>query len=149
MGVVATAMHRPSFRHCATQARAPGTARAAKYPVPDGVDDATAVLAEPLAVALHAVLAARPAAGSRVLIIGAGTVGLCVLAALRLLDAEAEVVAVARHPGQRELAKELGAAQIAGDIVAGRTPGRGTWLGRCPHGAARHSGLDRGFRSGI
>lgn len=88
------------------------------HPVPDGLDDDSAVLAEPLAVALHGVMAARPSAGDRVLVIGAGTIGLCVLAALRLLETPAEVVAVARYPWQADRARALGAPHVVPDVAA-------------------------------
>ena len=115
------------------------------HPVPDGVDDASAVLAEPLAVALHAVLAAPLVGEDRVLVVGAGTVGLCVLAALRLLDAQADVVVVARHPGQREHAKALGASEVVGDVEAAeRLAARRGW-------GAGHAGLlgTRGWSGGF
>ncbi len=81
------------------------------HPVPDGLNDECAVLAEPLAVALHAVLAQVPRAGERVLIIGAGTLGQCLVAAVRLLSPEAHTVVVARRPFQAALATRLGAQQ--------------------------------------
>ena len=81
------------------------------HPVPDGVDDASAVLAEPLAVAAHAVLPHLPEPAARVLVIGAGTIGLSVVAALTLLGAAAETVVVARRPAQAALAARLGAGR--------------------------------------
>jgi L-idonate 5-dehydrogenase len=44
--------------------------------LPDGIDDALGAMIEPLAVALHAVKRAAPVDGKRVLITGAGTIGL-------------------------------------------------------------------------
>jgi threonine dehydrogenase-like Zn-dependent dehydrogenase len=81
--------------------------RSQLHPVPDGVADAAAALAEPLAVAAHAVLPHLPEAGSRVLVIGAGTVGLSVVAALALLGSGAEVVVVARRAASADLARRL------------------------------------------
>ena len=49
--------------------------------LPDGLPLERAALAEPLAVALHAVGLAGPLAGRRVLVIGAGPIGLLVVAA--------------------------------------------------------------------
>ncbi|MFL5285141.1 MAG: zinc-binding dehydrogenase [Rhodopila sp.] len=43
--------------------------------IPAGVDDRAAALAEPLAVGAHAVRAAGPLLGKRVLVIGAGPIG--------------------------------------------------------------------------
>ena len=88
-------------------------------PVPDGVADEAAVLVEPTACAVHAARAIRSgAAGAAgaVAVIGAGTLGLTTLAALRHLDAEAgvtdrEVLVTAKHPEQKRLASALGATR--------------------------------------
>jgi threonine dehydrogenase-like Zn-dependent dehydrogenase len=48
-----------------------------------------------------------------VVVLGAGTVGLCVIAALRHFVLPASVLAVAKYPEQRRLAAELGADTIA------------------------------------
>lgn len=82
------------------------------FAVPDAISDDTAVLVEPLAVGLHAVLAAPPLPGQRVLIIGAGPIGLLVLAAIRLLDIPCDVTIIARHAEQRRAAERLGATQV-------------------------------------
>ncbi len=105
------------------------------HPVPDAVSDSAAVLAEPLAVALHAVLADPPGPEERVLLIGAGTMGLCVLAAMRMLDIPTRVAVVARHPIQRTMALKLGAVELAKSIrdaeqIATRSLGWSVWRGR-------------------
>ena len=46
------------------------------------------------------------------MVLGAGTLGLCVIAALRALCLPGVLVAVAKHPNQRKLAHELGADQV-------------------------------------
>jgi threonine dehydrogenase-like Zn-dependent dehydrogenase len=79
--------------------------------VPGGVSDEGAVLTEPLACCVHAVRGALPAAGERVLVIGAGSIGLLTVAALRALVPGAEVTALARHAFQAEHATRLGAAR--------------------------------------
>ncbi len=61
-------------------------------PIPDSVSFTAAALVEPLAVALHAVRAVRTGSPERVLIVGAGTIGLLVLAALRAEGAGRVVV---------------------------------------------------------
>ncbi|MBI5709960.1 MAG: alcohol dehydrogenase catalytic domain-containing protein [Candidatus Eisenbacteria bacterium] len=81
-------------------------------PVPAGVADEAAVLAEPLACAVHAVRGSLPAAGERVLVLGAGSIGLLTLAALRALAPQAEVTTLARHRFQAEHAERLGAARV-------------------------------------
>lgn len=77
--------------------------------VPDSVSDENAVLVEPFAVALHAVLRNRPEDSDTVLIIGSGVIGLCTVAALRAIGSKARVIITARHPFQQEMAKRLGA----------------------------------------
>ncbi|MBI4497123.1 MAG: alcohol dehydrogenase catalytic domain-containing protein [Chloroflexi bacterium] len=94
------------------------------FRVPPTVPDPLAVLIEPLSVGLHAVLKLPPATGSRVLILGGGTVGLCVLAALRLLARPCHVTVVARYPFQAHLASTLGA-----DGVVLEGPGAGRSVG--------------------
>jgi threonine dehydrogenase-like Zn-dependent dehydrogenase len=75
-------------------------------PVPEGVDPVTASLTEPLAVAVRGIGLTRVQETERVLVLGAGTIGLC--AALVARDRAAEVAIVARHPHQRAAAEELG-----------------------------------------
>ena len=89
------------------------------YPVPDTLDLAPAALAEPLAVTVHACRLGGVGAGSRVLVVGAGTVGLLTIAAARKLGADFVAVS-ARHEQQRELARLMGADQVLApeDLVA-------------------------------
>jgi len=96
--------------------------------VPDGVDDSNAALAEPAAVAAHAVALAGQRLGDVVAVIGAGTVGLLVAELARLAGA-ARVVAVDVEPARRELACSLGA-----DAAFGPGPGVGRWLSEQGHG---------------
>ncbi len=88
-------------------------------PVPDHVSDEEAVLTEPFAVSLHAVLQNMPSDDDTVLIIGGGVIGLCTIAALRGLGSKARIVAIARYPFQAEEAQRLGA-----DVVLGKTRGK-------------------------
>jgi threonine dehydrogenase-like Zn-dependent dehydrogenase len=83
------------------------------FPVADGVDARTASLGEPLAVAVRGISIAAPQPGSRVLVLGAGTVGL--LSALVVRDRASEVAITARHPHQREAATKLGVAVLGED----------------------------------
>ncbi|HEY8922602.1 MAG TPA: zinc-binding dehydrogenase, partial [Candidatus Limnocylindria bacterium] len=83
--------------------------------VPDSMSDETAVLVEPLACSLHAVLAAPPGRDEKVLVVGGGTIGLGVLVALRMVDPGADVTAVVRHPFQASLAERLGASRVVLD----------------------------------
>jgi 2-desacetyl-2-hydroxyethyl bacteriochlorophyllide A dehydrogenase len=76
------------------------------------MSDEQAVLLEPFAVAVRAVLRHLPQPGDHVLIIGAGTIGLLILQVLRALVPEATVSVMARHSFQIEQATRMGAAHI-------------------------------------
>ena len=80
--------------------------------VPDSLSDEIAVLLEPFACALHGVLKADLKDTDEVLIIGAGTVGLLTVAAIRALGKSNRILIVAKYPHQRQLASELGADEI-------------------------------------
>ena len=83
------------------------------HPVPDRFSDEAAVMIEPTACAVHAAFQGS-ASGRRVLVLGAGTLGLCTIAALRQYSLPGVLVAVAKHPEQRRLARELGADHVVG-----------------------------------
>ncbi len=87
--------------------------RSQLYAVPDHVPDERAVLSEPYAIALHAVLRSLPPVGAKVLVLGGGTIGLLTVAALAR-HTQAETHLVARHPHQRRLGLELGAQRAYG-----------------------------------
>jgi len=82
------------------------------FRIPPQMEDEQAVLLEPTAVALHAVLRRVPRANEKVLIVGAGTIGLLTLQVVRALAPGAEVSVMARHGFQVEQATRLGAAHI-------------------------------------
>ena len=84
------------------------------HAVPDELSDEAAVLVEPTACALHAVLAAGVTPGETVVVLGAGTLGLLAVAALRRHGAPGRLLAVAKHPHQQRLARALGADTVAG-----------------------------------
>src|SRR5881628_3988659 len=84
------------------------------FPVPAGVDLATAALAEPLGVAVHGVRLAGLEIGQRVAILGAGTIGLAAVVAARAGGA-GEIVVVARRPHQKAAALALGADRVIGE----------------------------------
>lgn len=86
--------------------------RSRLVPVPPGLADEHAVLAEPLAVAVHAVVRFVPADTATALVIGAGTIGLASIVALRALRPAAAVIAIARHEHQARLARALGAGTV-------------------------------------
>jgi 2-desacetyl-2-hydroxyethyl bacteriochlorophyllide A dehydrogenase len=82
------------------------------FRVPNELTDEQAVLIEPSAVALHAVLRRLPQAGENVLVVGAGTMGLLVLQVVRALAPQAKVSVLAHHAFQVEQATRLGADHI-------------------------------------
>lgn len=90
------------------------------YKVPEGLSDAQAVLTEPIGVALHGVLKSLDEGGptgatpAKVLVIGAGPIGLAVVVAIRLLGLPWHVTSLARHAAQRELAFGFGADSVVG-----------------------------------
>src|SRR5918998_2474625 len=80
--------------------------------VPDEVSNESAVAIEPLACAVHAALKADPTQDETSLVIGAGSVGLFVVAALRQLTRAGRVICVAKHERQRKEALRLGADEL-------------------------------------
>jgi threonine dehydrogenase-like Zn-dependent dehydrogenase len=82
------------------------------HAVPDDLPDDRAVLTEPLACAVHSVRRVDIPSGSTAVIIGAGTVGLLTLLALRQLTNVGAVYVVAKHGHQKEKAKALGATAV-------------------------------------
>ena len=80
--------------------------------VPDGLPDEAAVAVEPLACAVHAALGADPGPDETVVVIGAGSVGLFVIAALKSLTGAGRIICVAKHARQRDEALRLGAAEV-------------------------------------
>jgi threonine dehydrogenase-like Zn-dependent dehydrogenase len=80
--------------------------------VPESISDENAMMIEPLAISLHAALQNFPDDSEHILIIGAGTIGLCMVAALRALGSEAELIVLSRYGFQSEAAKKLGATHV-------------------------------------
>lgn len=81
-------------------------------PVPAGVSDEVAVLADPFAVSLHSVTRHPPPSGGKVLVYGGGALGTTVTAIIRALYPDVEVMVVARWPAQAALARRLGATVV-------------------------------------
>ena len=85
------------------------------HAVPDRFSDEDAVMVEPTACAVHAVLSAAIEPGDLVAVLGAGTLGLATVAALDQVVRPATACAVtvgAKHARQRELAVALGADTV-------------------------------------
>jgi len=82
-------------------------------PVPEGLTDEQAVLADPLSAAVHAVLRRPPnLMDQNVLVMGCGIVGLGVIAFLRASGFKGRIFAAARHRHQQTLALHLGANEV-------------------------------------
>lgn len=79
------------------------------HPVPPQLSSEEAVLIEPLGCALHAVRKAPLDDDQNVLVLGCGTMGLLTIAAIRGLGSRCRILATAKYPHQKELARELGA----------------------------------------
>jgi threonine dehydrogenase-like Zn-dependent dehydrogenase len=86
-------------------------------PIPDGVTDEQAVLADPFSVSLHGILKRPPSDGKPALVYGCGTLGLLAIAILRALHPTSRIFAVARFEHQRRLAERFGA-----DVVLPHEP---------------------------
>ncbi len=78
-------------------------------PVPDGLDDTGAAMAQPLAVALHAARRGRAGPGRSCVVIGAGGIGAFIVAAAAALGA-APVIAIDVADDRLATAATLGAA---------------------------------------
>jgi len=91
--------------------------------LPAEVGDLAAALVEPLATPVHAVRRAGVGEGSRVVVLGAGPIGLLVVAAARAADA-AEITVTDPMPAKLDRARRLGAdlalpPERAGEIAGG------------------------------
>lgn len=82
------------------------------FPVADSMSDRTAVLMEPLAVGMHAVLGSRPFGVGPILVLGSGPIALGVVWALRAVGYQGELVAQTRREHEARLARSLGASGV-------------------------------------
>ena len=81
------------------------------FPVGDDLTDDEAVLVEPLAVGMHAVLQARPLGSGPVLVIGSGPIALGTVWALRAAGYDGHLVAQVKRGHEADLAIKLGASE--------------------------------------
>jgi L-iditol 2-dehydrogenase len=103
--------------------------RSQVVPLPKGFDALTAVMLEPLGVAIHAVDLAKPKLLERVALLGAGPIGLLILQVLHAAGA-GDVLVVDPLPHRQDAARALGAAQVGSSVkeMAGWTAGEGCTL---------------------
>lgn len=80
--------------------------------VPETMSEEAAVMIEPTAGGVHAALRADVQDGQTVVVLGAGTIGLAIIAALRANTSAGTIVATAKYPEQRRFAGELGATTV-------------------------------------
>jgi len=111
------------------------------HEVPEALSDEAAVLIEPFACCVHAALRGGAAKEDIVVVSGAGTIGLLTIAAVKLFTPPRRLIAVAKHPTQRDLAKKLGADQVI-------SPGEVFQRIRFATGARRLDGMNRSLLLG-
>src|SRR5690606_852280 len=80
--------------------------------LPDQIPDEQAILIDPLACSLHAVLKDLPKPSEKILVLGSGIIGLGVVLALRALGLTVDITAAVRSEGQGELATACGADRV-------------------------------------
>jgi 2-desacetyl-2-hydroxyethyl bacteriochlorophyllide A dehydrogenase len=83
----------------------------ALLPIPNGLDPELAALTEPMAVGLHAVNESSITPDRVALVVGAGPVGLAIIAALASAGIEA-IIAADFSPTRRDVATQMGAHQV-------------------------------------
>lgn len=83
------------------------------FPIPEEIDDRTAVLTEPLAIGMHAALNAPPAHPDEpVLVIGSGPIALGTIWATRASGFSGEIVAQTKRKREADLARAFGATTV-------------------------------------
>ncbi len=82
------------------------------FKVPPDIRDEQACLIEPGAVGVRAVLRRPPRAGDQVLVVGAGTIGLMTMQAVKAAQPDCRLVVMAKYPHQVALAKQRGADEV-------------------------------------
>lgn len=119
--------------------------RSQLFHVPDDVSDENAIMVDAFCSTLHPVIRNLPCDQDMVLIIGAGTISICTLAALRALDSRARVIVLARYPFQGQLAWRYGADEVIYLDKGGKTKG-GAGRREVVPADTRQTGDDRGRR---
>jgi threonine dehydrogenase-like Zn-dependent dehydrogenase len=103
--------------------------------VPKSIPDEIAVLIEPASVALHAVLKRPPEVGEKILVIGAGTIGLNVIQFARVMNPRCTIFLLEKIDFKKDLAVKLGADHVLeGDFYDAVSRATGGKLYRAPLG---------------
>ncbi|HNY65702.1 MAG TPA: alcohol dehydrogenase catalytic domain-containing protein [Deltaproteobacteria bacterium] len=88
------------------------------YRVPDSVADESAVLTEPLAVAVQAVLDNMPGESDNVLVIGGGVIGAMIVKAIRGFGTGCSITVVEPSPFSADYVRQAGADHVvSGDLL--------------------------------
>lgn len=80
--------------------------------VDDSISDIEAMLIEPFAVSLHSVLKHVPHKGDKVLVIGAGMIGLNIIQFVKHFQPDCKVYVLERNHNKQEIARKLGADEF-------------------------------------
>jgi threonine dehydrogenase-like Zn-dependent dehydrogenase len=110
--------------------------------VPTDVPDEAAVMIEPAACAIHGALRAGDLDGATVTVLGAGALGLLVVASLRRFTSPKRLIVAAKHDAQRSLARVLGADHVVAPSEIARAVRRAT--GSLAYGDGASSRLSGG-----
>jgi L-iditol 2-dehydrogenase len=92
-------------------------------PIPDGLSLRAAALTEPVAIAMHALSVSRAQPSDRVLVTGAGPVGLLMTAVLKAAGID-DITVSEPAPARRERAAALGATVVSPDALPPAPMGR-------------------------
>ncbi len=82
------------------------------HTIAETLSDEAAVLVEPFACCIHAALRGGATKEDVVVVSGAGTIGLLTIAAVKQFTPPKRLIAIAKHPTQRDLARKLGADKV-------------------------------------
>ncbi len=80
--------------------------------IPKQISNEQAVLVEPFAVSLHSVLKCVPKNNDKVLVVGAGMIGLGVIQFIKLLNPNCKVYVLEKNKAKHAFAKKLGADEF-------------------------------------
>jgi threonine dehydrogenase-like Zn-dependent dehydrogenase len=86
--------------------------RSMLHRLPEDLPFDTAVLHEPMSIAIHGLLRQPPDTGAPVLVAGAGIIGLCAIAAVHAMYPSSPITALAKHKHQAAAAASAGASTV-------------------------------------
>lgn len=114
-GATCNCLDSDGYRGCqADRIRVPhadGTLLVVPGPVPDDLIPSLLALSDVMCTGWHGAVSARVAAGTSVVVVGDGAVGLCAVLSAATMGAE-KVIALSRHADRQAVAREFGATHI-------------------------------------